>query len=201
MILSLILIGLISWVYIPTLIQSANGYNSAYFFTTSYLYYFGLGGLITFLLPKNNTKNKTDYILLNPFFQILVSLFCFYFVFHESNTPKQHAYFYIALNGSFSAYLIYCAARGKLFFDFLSTKTTKLLGSISYGMYLLHIQVIGLGMLITKKMSTPSHFLKYDVILTLFVVLFTIALSMVLHKFIEKPFLKLKSKYTSITNK
>ena len=198
----LTLIGLLSWIYIPDLITSPNGYNAEYFFTLSYLYYFGIGCLLTFLIPKNGKSHKIDTLLLNPIFQLIVLILGFAYVFDVLDSPKLPKYFPLFVNGILPTYLIYCAVRGKLIINVLSDKVTKFLGNISYAMYLIHIQVIGLGMILTRKMNPEtSHFVMYDLFLTIFTIAMTILLSGLLHKFIEKPFLKLKKRYTSISNK
>lgn len=199
---SLIIIGLFSWIYTPELITSANNYNSAYFFTLSYLYYFGVGCLLTFLIPKNNKTLTVDKVLLNPVVQLFIMILGFAYVFNILNSPKLPKYFFLFFNAAFPAYLIYCAVRGKLIFNLFSDKITKFLGNVSYPMYLIHIQVISLGMIITRTMNpNTSNFVMYDLFLTIFTIIVTISLSSVLYRFIEKPFLKLKKDYTIISNK
>jgi peptidoglycan/LPS O-acetylase OafA/YrhL len=198
----LIITGVVSWLILADIITPASAQynNSPYFFTTSYFFFFGLGCLLALIIAKGaEVIKKVNRVLLNPIVQIVVIIGGFGYLFTDDYTNCS-TIVYLISNGLFTSYLVYIAANGKLVFDRLNEKTSRFLGNVSYSMYLIHIRVIPLGFFVVRKIASPSMF-TFDIVLPVIVIALTVGLSALCHYLIERPFLKLKKKYTVVPNK
>jgi peptidoglycan/LPS O-acetylase OafA/YrhL len=80
----------------------------------------------------------------------------------------------------------------------LDIKLCDFLGKISYGMYVIHPLVIFFSAMLLKNISLPPA-IKYTVIY-LFVTGVTILLAWLSYQYFEKPFLKIKMRFTTVAS-
>ncbi len=186
--------GFISWLYFKN-IPSDSGYNTAYFVSSSYFYFFGLGTLIAFFY---NQGIKLEF-LLNPLVQIIVLFMMFIVIFnfipYNYSLGKS-----LLINGIFGSYLVWVAAQQKLIIK-LSEKVSKYLGNISYGMYLIHIMIASYVIKLFKKSSLQFSELLCGWAIPIVTVIITITIATILYYFFERPILKYKKKFTTVESK
>lgn len=84
-------------------------------------------------------------------------------------------------------------------FKFSQFKIISKLGKISYGLYCLHFIAISITTNITKRLGLNKHFWEVFILETVIALILTIIISTISYKILEKPFLKLKDKFSYIT--
>ena len=195
--LFLIISGFISWFYFSK-IPSASGYNTAYFVSTSYFYYFGIGALLAYFHQTiSSEKFKT---LFTPTIQIIVFIVGALYVFNGFASGAYQLAISLICYGLLGAYLV-CISVQKNFMLKLKPNVTRYLGNISYAMYLVHTIVVGFcTKIFTKKAINLSDF-KLNILIPIVATLITVVLASLLYYLFEKHFLKLKTKYTTVLNK
>jgi peptidoglycan/LPS O-acetylase OafA/YrhL len=77
-------------------------------------------------------------------------------------------------------------------------KVLGYLGKISYGLYVYHLAGIWLGYQVTNALVQPDRLLVYPLTVLALGLIITIGISMVSYQFLEKPFLRLKERFTFI---
>lgn len=194
----LIVTGLISWMYFIG-VRSAGNYSSAYFVSTSYFYYFGLGMLIACIRNRNVPGIKLEQTIFKPLVQVIVCLIFFGFVF---NKWGNHGSLFTTLlvTGLFGTYLVWASAQENFIFK-LKPKLSKYLGNISYAMYVTHIVTIGLAMAFFKKKGIHFSEGAFGWGLPILATIICVAFSTLLYYAFERPILKLKKKFTTVVNK
>jgi len=80
-------------------------------------------------------------------------------------------------------------------------KTLGYLGKISYGLYVYHVVGIWLAKQITGAYVSPERLLVYPLTILLLALLITVLVSMLSYQFLEKPFLRLKERFTFIKSR
>jgi peptidoglycan/LPS O-acetylase OafA/YrhL len=80
----------------------------------------------------------------------------------------------------------------------LDNKACDFLGKISYGMYVIHPLIIFFAAKLLKDIELPS-LLKYSLVYA-FVTAVTILIAWLSYTYFEKPFLRIKMKYTTIAS-
>jgi peptidoglycan/LPS O-acetylase OafA/YrhL len=91
--------------------------------------------------------------------------------------------------------LIINVAKGRTLFSFES-KFFRWLGNISYGMYMYHMFIAG-GIIYLFKDLSASNFI-FNIIIYILIIGLTILVSHFSLRFIERPFLILKGKFTVV---
>lgn len=74
-------------------------------------------------------------------------------------------------------------------------------GKISYGLYVYHVASIWLAYKITDLLVPPERLLVYPLTVLLLGLIITLLVSMLSYQFLEKPFLRLKEKFTFIKSR
>jgi len=83
----------------------------------------------------------------------------------------------------------------------LRNKSLGYLGKISFGLYVYHVGSLWLASRITDALTSPDRLLVYPLTTLLLGLLITIAIAMASYQFLEKPFLRLKEKFTFIKSR
>jgi len=192
----MLITGLIALLYFSYLHKQ--GGPSPYYNSLCYFYYFGIGALLA-VFHKQIVSDKFNWAFgKGTQFFMIVLLFLYVFSF----VPEKAYVFpvWVLLSGFFGGYLVAAASRS----DFvLSAKPSlsRFAGNISYAMYLVHIFIIMLLVNWLKKKQvhvSPAQVLLW---FPLAATGMAMILSAILHYLYERPILKLKGKYTAITNK
>jgi peptidoglycan/LPS O-acetylase OafA/YrhL len=84
---------------------------------------------------------------------------------------------------------------------FLKNALLGYLGKISYGLYVYHVLCLWITKKITKVFISPERLLVYPATVLLLALIFTIIFSVLSYQFLERPFLKLKEKFTFIKSR
>lgn len=99
--------------------------------------------------------------------------------------------------------LLFAVMRGNLWplSLLLKNKVLGYLGKISYGLYVFHSLGISLGYQFTDAFVSRERLLVHPATILLSSLLFTILFSMASYQFLEKPFLRLKERFTFIQSR
>jgi peptidoglycan/LPS O-acetylase OafA/YrhL len=84
---------------------------------------------------------------------------------------------------------------------FFKNKNLGYFGKISYGLYVYHVASIWLAYKITDTLVSPDRLLVYPLTVLLLGFLITLLVSMLSYQFLEKPFLRLKERFTFIKSR
>lgn len=83
----------------------------------------------------------------------------------------------------------------------LKNKIFGYLGKISFGLYVYHRASLWLADQIASRLDIQDQLLMFPATVGLFGLIFTIVISMVSYQLLEKPFLRLKEKFTYIKSR
>jgi peptidoglycan/LPS O-acetylase OafA/YrhL len=83
----------------------------------------------------------------------------------------------------------------------LKNRTLGYLGKISYGLYVYHVAGIWLAKQITSAFISPGRLLVYPLTVLLLALTITVLVSMLSYQFLERPFLRLKKRFTFIQSR
>ena len=194
----LIITGVISWLCFFNM-QTSGHFSYAYFVSSSYFYYFGLGMLIACIYNGTLPWKKFEQTLFKPIVQAIVFLIGFAFVFNMWGNHRSLILILI-VTGIFGTYLVWASAQENFIFKF-KPKLSKYLGNISYAMYISHIVTIAMAIAYFKKHAKHFSEIKFGWGLPLMALVLCIILSTILYYCFERPILKLKKKYTTVVNK
>ncbi|MBS1647644.1 MAG: acyltransferase [Bacteroidetes bacterium] len=192
-----IILGFLSWL-IFSKIPSASGYNTAYFMSTSYFYFFGIGALMACFFQKIAKEERG--FLFSPTIQILVFIFGGFYVFNRFHPSSYSLPVFLISCGLLGAYLVGVAVQKKQMITIKPT-VTRYLGNVSYAMYLVHIPMVGFVLRNFIKGNANVGGFKANILAPCMVTLCTLVWASILHYFFERYFLKLKAKYTRVLNK
>jgi peptidoglycan/LPS O-acetylase OafA/YrhL len=194
----LIIVGIASWIGFAG-VQFKGHYSSAYFMSTSYFYYFGIGMLLACIQNGKFPGKGIEKTLFKPLLQIIVMLVFFGFVFNGWGN-HQTMWLTLLIFGLFGGYLVWASSQENFILK-LKPKYARYLGNISYAMYISHIITIFIAMSVFKKKQIHFSELMYGWGLPIFATLLCIGLSTLLYYYFERPILKLKKKFTTVANK
>lgn len=150
-----------------------------------------IGAIGAWLIYFN--KTTVEKYLFSIALQIISYLGVFiviYFLPKELNDTKH-----IILGFIFLIIILNVSSNSKSLIK-LENKVLRFLGNISYGMYMYHMIIAG-GIISLFHNSSLDIF-TFNIIVYGLVILITIFISYLSYRFIEKPFLKLKNKFTII---
>ena len=150
-----------------------------YFFNINCM---AIGGIFAYILHK---KYRIVKFILNQYtFYIATLMTVFFLAF-----GLQFGFFHYEVYSVLFALIISNLALNPQFKKTLEFKTTNYLGSISYGLYMLHLPIL----LVAIKIGEYFH----SYYLLPYIITFggTILISHLSYKYFETPFLKLKSKF------
>lgn len=190
----LIISGFISWLYFKG-VPSISGFNTPYFVSSSYFLFFGIGTLIAWFYSQGT---KLKLLFLPPIQTILlliIMLFVFNVIPHTSGIVKI-----LLVYGLTSGYLVWAAAQDNFVIN-IGTKLAKYLGNISYGMYITHIMIITPTIKYFKKNDFEFSELLFGWGIPCITTLLTMALATLLYYGFERPILKFKKRFTTVSSK
>lgn len=189
-----VIIGFISWFYFKG-IPSVSGYNTTYFVSFGYFYYFGIGTLIAYF---HNEGVKLNLLFVKPV-QIFILIILMLIIFNI--VPYNYSLFKILLmNGLLGGYLVWLATQQNFVIN-LKPAVSKYLGNISYGMYITHIITVGATIRYFKNGDITFSELLWGWGIPCIATMLTIVLATILYYFFERPILKLKSRFTTVGSK
>ena len=84
---------------------------------------------------------------------------------------------------------------------FFKNKILGYFGKISYGLYVYHVAGIWLAYKVTDAFISSERLLVYPLTVLLFGLIITLSVSMLSYQFLEKPFLRLKERFTFIKSR
>jgi peptidoglycan/LPS O-acetylase OafA/YrhL len=145
-----------------------------------------IGGIFAVALHRNYKILK---VILNPvfFYAALIGLI---YVMGIGGFLNTHLYVYQLL----FAIVILNFAAGKTFLS-LENPVLSYLGKISYGLYMLHPIAIILGILLMRQLGITNYYAGLIVSIGM-----TIALASFSYQYMEKRFLKLKGRFSTIVS-
>ncbi|HXL74159.1 MAG TPA: acyltransferase, partial [bacterium] len=163
--------------------------NAIWTNTLSEFIFFGAGILCSVYTIKNQVKIKPltrVFFLLTAFVIFVCST---YFAFMEPLDDSSNVLMVVGYVGA----AIGCVL---VLFSFLNTevefpKFILFLGKISYGLYVWHM----------LNIYILGHFFKHTTLLKPLTIFPTIAMAVISYRYLETPFLRLKSKFTYIRNR
>ena len=107
------------------------------------------------------------------------------------------------LIGLGTSLILFAVMQGNLWVlsAFFKNKFLGYLGKISYGLYVYHVASIWLAKKITETLVSPDRLLVYPLSVLLIALTITILVSMLSYQYLEKPFLRLKERFTYIKSR
>lgn len=156
------------------------------------IYSMAIGGFFAYLAFYG--KEKWQKWLLN-YYVFVGALFIFMILIYLSKT--RQVYYSIPF-----AIIIYNLACNPSLKTLLENKILNYLGKISYGIYMYHCIAIVFSIRLLDYLVPRIQYntLQYKVTLVILVLVFTIFLSDISYRFMEKRFIKLKTKYSKIVS-
>jgi len=158
------------------------------------------GGLMVGLgLFDKHLKNIPGWLLL------LVGAFALYLVTSLPNVNLIQwrlmlTYPLIGIGTSLILFAVMQGNLGPLSYLF-KNKILGYLGKISYGLYVFHFVGLELAYNLTKTYITEERLLVYPATVLLLSLIITVAISMASYQFLERPFLRLKERFTFIKSR
>lgn len=83
----------------------------------------------------------------------------------------------------------------------LNSSHIRYLGKISYGLYVYHVAMLSLGTYLVNKFVLPERLFVYPGAVLLTTLVLTILISAISYQTLEKPFLKLKSRFSFVESR
>jgi peptidoglycan/LPS O-acetylase OafA/YrhL len=168
----------------------------AYYHTICRFFNFGLGAIVAWFFYKEQKTNSTIFpkIMFQKGVQIGVLLFATMYLFNIGTG-------FISGKGEFfanpivSTYVILIALQPNSVLN-LENKVLGYLGKISYGIYMFHPFCVQIGAKIASKFFDKGGDILYYFFWTIPLILVVI-IAALSYEIYEKPFLKLKDKYTA----
>ena len=194
----LIVTGFISWLYFSE-IQTEGGYSYAYFVSTSYFYYFGIGMLIACIQNGKFPGKNLEKTMFKSTLQAIIFLVFFGFVFNGWGNRDSLAVTLI-INGFFGGYLVWASTQDNFILK-LKPKLSRYLGNISYAMYITHIITIGVAIAFFRKKGIHFSEGTFGWGLPVVATVLCMGLSTILYYCYERPILKFKKRFTTVANK
>ncbi len=191
----MIALGLVSWFYFGSLHEK--GGASPYYNSLCYFYFFGTGTLLACF--KNFFDADRIKIIFSVPAQLVVFALLFAYVYAYFPPSLYQMGPWLLISNLLSAYLVLVATRKECVFA-LKPNISRYFGNISYGLYLVHITSINIFINLFLKNAHPEGF-QQNWMIPLGFTLFSMAIASLLYYLYERPILKLKKKYTSVSNK
>jgi peptidoglycan/LPS O-acetylase OafA/YrhL len=158
------------------------------------------GGLMVGLGLFDNIGEK-----INNWFLLIGGIFALYLVTFLPNIDKIQWKLMLTypLIGIGTSLILFAVMQGNLWLlsRLLKNKILGYLGKISYGLYVYHVGSLWLATKIVGIMVSPDRLLVYPLSILLLALPITVLFSMLSYQFLEKPFLRLKKKFTYIQSR
>ena len=124
---------------------------------------------------------------------------------YQDSMPDAYQYIwaYTLLNYLFVV-LLYCVVYEKMFIRFLDLPPLQYLGKISYGLYIYHFPIVHFFPVNLFVSQLQGRFVSMEVVsLIILIIVFavTVAVASLSYYALEKPFLKMKDRYVSYSNR
>lgn len=177
-----------------------NNNNPLYFFTFCRIDNFGIGALAAYIYFRKDLYAKVEKIVTNQWIQATVAIFTLLYMIKLIPTPQfEQTYFFSTTPSILYAYLILAASTGHFFVN-LEKPLLKSLGKYSYGIYVYHAVLSQLVLVAFTKLLPSKTVLNYDLIYPLACTVITALVAAGSYELYEKPFMKLKQKFTIVKN-
>lgn len=178
-----------------------NNNNPLYLFTLCRIDNFGIGALAAYLYFRKDLYVKVKPFTENKWIQMGAALFVTLYMIKVLPMPAfEQEYFFSTTPAIFFAYLILAASTGHFFIN-LEKPILKSLGKYSYGIYVFHATVSQLLLFAFLKLIPQKTTLLYDFIYPVSCTLLTAIVAGLSYEIYEKPFMKLKQKFTIVKNR
>ncbi len=124
---------------------------------------------------------------------------------YQDSMPDAYQYIwaYTLLNYLFVV-LLYCVVYEKMFIRFLDLPPLQYLGKISYGLYIYHFPIVHffpVNLFVSKLQGRVASTEMVSLIILIIVSAVTVAVASLSYYALEKPFLKMKDRYVSYSNR
>jgi len=190
-------IGLISFLMILSLILHGIFYNDTYFHLLPYANYHTLGAGALLSCFYISHKKIMNWLALNrmPFFMFSFMHLIIVLIFFREGSAFWAVYRQLSLCVCTFSFVLVSIFGWKGWIGFITrNKSIQYIGTISYGIYILHMPVTWLYRIVLSHIAPSLHIPTIISTILYFVISFLLAV--LSYKFIETPFLKLK-KYFS----
>ncbi len=192
------LVIVLSWIF------RANFVGDAFimeFHTFAFVGNLAIGGLIAYY-SATNEKFVKFFEDLNPYFIKLIYLlivFIFFFRHQIFFTPILKVFDTSLIAGLFALVILEQNFSKNSFFKMKNIRIFSELGKYTYGLYCLHTIATLIIMQITSKLQVNTQLWQVIWIETPLILILSILIAYTSYHFYEKPFLKLKNKFSLIT--
>ncbi|MBN1453734.1 MAG: acyltransferase [Anaerolineales bacterium] len=136
---------------------------------------------------------------------LLAGIFALYWVtsLPNVNLIQWRLMYTYPLIGIGTSLILFAVMRGNLgFISYLfKNKILGYLGKISYGLYVFHFVGLELARNLTSIYISEGRLLVYPATVLLLSLIITVAISMASYQFLERPFLRLKERFTFIKSR
>ncbi len=160
-----------------------------------------LGGLALGLsLPEKQLRNVTAWVM----FLLGTASITLIFFLPNTDVTGWHLILIYPLVGLGMSSIVFGVVRGHIpiFTEIIKNKIVVYLGKISYGLYVYHLAGLTLANQICNLLGiTSQKILIYPVTMMIVALTLTILISIASFQLIEKPFLKLKERFTLISSR
>ncbi|MEJ7779643.1 MAG: acyltransferase [Daejeonella sp.] len=154
-----------------------------------------MGSIFAYVLHRK--KNEILRLLFHKYVQIVCYTTIIAFLATGFKIPVLNHIIYSIL---FGIIILNISANPDSIFK-LENKALNYLGQISFGLYMYHELAIGISITFLKDLSLNFDYAAPNVILYIFALLVTIGVASLSYYFLEKPFLKLKARFSKISSK
>ncbi len=193
----LLVVGLASWLCFGFL-HASQQWPSAYFNSLCYFYYFGAGMLLA-VFHKQITSPKIKFLFTVPA-QLLIYTLLILCVFNFLPAAFYIFPVWVLLSGFFGTYLVAAASRQNFILQ-LGPALSRFTGNISYAMYMVHIVLITVSINYLLRNNIRPEGIELSLWFPCVTTLLSIFVASILYYLYERPILKLKKRFTSVTNK
>lgn len=152
-----------------------------------------IGSICAYMLHRK--KDQILRILFNNYLQWFCYVTIIIFLITGFNIP---AFSHIIYSTLFGIIILNIAANPDSVFK-LENKVLNYLGQISFGLYMYHELAIGLSIRFLKDLSFNFNNNGPNFLLYAFAILLTIGVASLSYYFLERPFLKLKTRFSKIS--
>jgi len=186
---------IIAWQILKILFKYTGHIDYATFLSYTRIDCMAIGALGAYVFKNRagNTKRIFRFLTSKAIGVCCIMAFfaIFYFKLHVASLFDQQL-----VSVVFTVFILNTAGYSR-FFRGLENKICNFLGQISYGIYMYHVLIIIAVTTFVKHVQLPNSYVSYFVFLFA-IMLSTILISYLSYRFLERPFLKIKSNFAVV---